>query len=132
MPSKPPSRGVSLTLWLLWTLIIVAIVVPWRDIQDHTHWEKVGWIPFITPPVEWSDMIGNFVLYLPFGRLSVRALPRRPALTMVLALLLSGGTEFTQLYSHWRFPSMTDLVVNLSGAWCGIYFARRRSAALHQ
>lgn len=116
-------------LWLAWVAVIVAIVLPWGDFQGHTHWEKVGWIPFVTPPVKPLDIVGNMVLYVPFGYCFSRVYSGRTAgiALLMMAAILSVGTECTQLYSHWRFPSLTDVTMNLAGTFTGLYFARRAS-----
>ena len=43
----------------MWVAVILAAVVPWWDVQNHTHWSKVQWIPFLTPPIKPLDLIGN-------------------------------------------------------------------------
>jgi glycopeptide antibiotics resistance protein len=108
--------------WLLWTLLIVTIVFPWRDLQDHTHWGKVLWVPFVSPPVKAIDLVGNVLLYVPFGFLASRAI-RRSMLVVSGAVLLSFLTESAQLYSHARYPSTTDFICNLAGCMLGLYAA---------
>ena len=51
----------------VWTAVIVAATVPWTDLVGHTHWGKVQWIPFVSPPVKLLDVVGNILLYAPFG-----------------------------------------------------------------
>ena len=112
---------------LVWALALVAVSVPFENLQNHTHWYKVGWIPFVTPPVKASDIIANVLLYIPLGyfrqmrarrRMCVQALGE----SAVLAFLM----ELTQLYSHSRIPSSTDLVCDCAGAVIGAW-ARHRS-----
>jgi len=43
---------------------------------------------------------------------------------MAFAFVLSVTSEFTQVYSHWRFPSATDVSCNMIGAWFGVLCAR--------
>ena len=120
--------------WLLWIVVIVAIVVPWRDFQNHTHWSNVVWIPFVSLPWRIGDAIANVLLYLPFGYWYARQSRRHGALwlAMVLAAVLSLSTEYAQLYSHSRFPSLTDVTCNLLGAYAGLHVAnlRNRNARL--
>jgi glycopeptide antibiotics resistance protein len=110
-----------------WVAVILAAVVPWWDMQNHTHWSKVQWIPFLTPPIKPLDLIGNVLLYLPFGVLFPT---RRDASwwrwPVAVALGLSIVTEWTQLYSHWRFPSFTDVTCNVIGAAIGARLSRWR------
>ena len=118
--------------WFTWTTAILAIVVPWNGFLDHTHWGKVGWIPFISPPIKIRDIVANLLLYVPFGYLGRRSIGGRLSArsVVILAALLSFGTEATQLYSHWRFPSATDFTCNLLGTFSGIYFAQASSRAV--
>jgi glycopeptide antibiotics resistance protein len=123
----------SIGVWLVWTAVIALLVWPWRDTMDHTHWEKVGWIPFISPPVKPSDMIANVLLYMPFGYFGLQAMGRArgDALAVaVAAALLSLTTESIQLYSHWRFPTATDVVCNVLGCVAGSYLSQGLSRSL--
>ncbi len=120
-------------LWTAWVALILMIVLPWQDLRDHTHWGKVAWIPFVSPPVKASDITANLLLYVPFGYFGVKTINRNWArIALVIAAgLLSFSTETVQLYSHRRFPSATDLTCNITGCLAGLYFAlpsRRRSA----
>jgi glycopeptide antibiotics resistance protein len=97
--------------------VIVLAVVPWGDFQGHTHWAKVGWIPFVSPPVRLRDIVANLLLFMPFGAaVAVNVRSRRIAIAAVSAATLSFAGETLQLYSHQRFPSATDLVMNTAGA----------------
>lgn len=124
----------SAIVWLLparfrfaaWMIVIMAAVVPWRAPQDHPHWDRVRWIPYVSPPVRARDIAGNFALYVPFGLLYARGRPI-PAVylrALAYAVLLSIGTEFTQLFSHHRFPSVQDVLMNVLGAVGGIAIVR--------
>lgn len=111
----------------LWCLVIVGAVSPWTMYQDHTHWDRVQWIPFVAPPAfKTTDIAINLLLYVPFGLFWSRRAGERPRLRYVLlgAVALSLATEWTQLYSHGRFPSATDVVVNGCGALLGERIAR--------
>jgi len=119
-------RGVPIAALLLWTAFILLLVVPWGGFQDHTHWGKVGWIPFVSRPVKLTDIVANVLLYVPFG-IGVRRVfgTRAWWAGLALAALLSVGTETTQLYSHRRFPSATDVTSNLLGTFGGLLASRR-------
>jgi hypothetical protein len=60
-------RHVRRLLLILSIGVIALVVVPWGDFQGHTHWAKVGWIPFVSPPVRLRDMVANLLLFAPFG-----------------------------------------------------------------
>jgi glycopeptide antibiotics resistance protein len=112
-----------------WVAVILAAVVPWTDYVGHSHWGKVQWIPFSSPPVKPIDIIANVLLYLPFGYLGVAGSGsrRRGWIVVGIAAVLSLLTEWTQVYSHYRFPSMQDALCNIAGAWLGAWYCRRRA-----
>jgi glycopeptide antibiotics resistance protein len=117
-------------LWLAtWTALLAAILFPWFDVTDHTHWMKVTWIPF-APPWRPFDIVANVMVFIPFGALWRRARFGGVAGSQVLALtiggLLSACAESAQLYSHSRFPSATDVTTNLIGIAVGWWLAWRR------
>ncbi len=115
-------------LWIFWILVIVlATTTPWHNFQGHSHWNMVHWIPFQDASFSlrfFIDLIGNVMLFVPFGYLYVRS---RPTLTMgvfvwalLLASLLSVSTEIVQVFSHNRIPSTTDVCSNIIGASFGV------------
>jgi hypothetical protein len=108
-----------------WAAVIVGATVPWTDLVGHTHWQKVQWLPFLSPPVKAIDVIVNVLLYVPFGYAWVRASPFRGRLwhAAALAFVLSVAVEWSQLYSHSRFPSVQDILCNVCGAWVGAWLA---------
>jgi glycopeptide antibiotics resistance protein len=105
----------------VWSAVILAATVPWTDPVGHTHWQKVQWIPFRSPPIKLFDVVVNVALYLPFGYQFVRAFPSRARAwqAAALAAVLSLFVEWTQLYSHSRFPSLQDVLCNAFGSWVG-------------
>ena len=113
-----------------WVGFILLCVMPWLDLQDHAHWNRVLWVPFVSPPVRVVDVLVNTALYVPFGYWFLEASTRRRRTWQVLALAaaLSAGTEWSQVYSHSRYPSMTDLTCNVVGAWYGARWAARSKA----
>jgi glycopeptide antibiotics resistance protein len=118
----------------VWTIVIVGAVVPWLGFQGHPHWDRIGWTPFGSPPLRARDMLANVALYIPLGLWHPRSLVamRRDFLqAMAWALAVSAATEATQIFSHGRFPSMTDVVMNVVGAALGVFIAlavnRRRT-----
>jgi glycopeptide antibiotics resistance protein len=115
-------RSLARALLLAWIGAIVAILVPWRDLTGHTHWQKVTWTPF-APPIRPLDILANVLAFVPCGLLwrwsrFERAWLRLPAALLVAAIVSLTG-EALQLYSHWRFPSATDVVANLTGVIVG-------------
>jgi glycopeptide antibiotics resistance protein len=117
---------------LLWVLVILVCVVPWLSFQDHPHWMRVNWVAF-SQPFRRRDILLNIALYIPVGLFWTRG--ASPGLRHVLtcsiaAAVLSVATEATQIYSHSRYPSMTDIVTNTLGATIGalLVFVRHRFA----
>jgi len=104
-------------LLLLAISLIALIVLPWGDFQDHTHWSKVGWIPFVSKPVRLRDIVANVLLFMPFGAAAALSARRAPLMAGALGgATLSLLSETAQLYSHTRFPSATDVIANTVGA----------------
>jgi VanZ family protein len=83
----------------------------------------VAWVPFGNPPLRTGDIVRNTVLYLPLGVLLGG--DRRAWQVAGAALALSAVTEFTQVFSHGRVPSATDVTTNVLGALAGL--AARRA-----
>ena len=115
------------TVFLVWVVIMLAIVVPWGSFQGHAHWQNIGWVPFVSPPVRLRDMVLNALLYLPFGYWQTKTTGSQARWWRigVNALAFSLGTEFTQVFSDERFPSATDVACNVAGAVWGNMWARR-------
>jgi len=112
-------------LWV-WTAAIVATCVPFFDLHMHAHWYKIAWIPFWSGPQKLSDIAANILIYMPLGFLT-RPQPR-PAVRYTRALagsaVLSFACELTQVFSHGRIPSTTDIVCDVIGALAGVAVSR--------
>ena len=102
------------------SIVALAFDYPWGDFRGHTHWMNVGWIPFVSPPVRLSDVILNVLLFLPLGVFSgLLKSSKGPLRVVAIAAPVALLGEWTQLYSHTRFASATDLVCNVAGAIAG-------------
>lgn len=123
---KPPSRRARIA-FALWVGVILIVVVPWYRWQGHSHWDHVQWVPFSRPPYHLRDMVLNTLFYVPFGLLYRRMMPRPMPGPVLAAFLLSSATELSQVYSHGRFPSATDVFCNVLGAWIGMRWYDGRS-----
>lgn len=112
----------------VWLAAIAAATVPWTDFVGHTHWQKVQWMPFVSPPVRLVDILVNFLLYVPLGYGVIRASTFRGRSwhAAAMAASLSLAIESSQLYSHSRFPSLQDVLCNVAGAWLGATWAGRQ------
>lgn len=111
-------------------LFALVVITPWGDFQGHTHWDEVGWIPFMSPPVRVRDIVLNLLLFAPLGLASALQLRFPVIAAALIAFVVSLFGEWLQVYSHSRFPSATDLVCNICGAvltsWLVGSYGRRR------
>ena len=80
----------------------------------------------MSPPVAIGDMLGNVLLYMPYGYLA-SSLGNRSAVAIAVigAIVVSCVTEMTQVFGHGRFPSVQDVLMNVIGATLGIALRRR-------
>jgi glycopeptide antibiotics resistance protein len=119
-------RRLGYSLAIITVVLILLALTPWRTLQDHPHWEKVGWIPFVSPPVRPRDILRNALLFAPLG-VGIALITRNKTVlrTALLAFALSIGGELLQLYSHSRFPSMTDVTVNVAASTAAAMIVRR-------
>jgi glycopeptide antibiotics resistance protein len=110
-----------------WTALLLSILFPWADLLHHPHWMNVVWIPF-TPPLRLRDVVANVLLFTPFGTLLRISQPRGARVPVWVVMSLSAALSFlaeaTQLFTHTRVPSVTDLVTNVIGAAAGCWLAR--------
>jgi len=128
-------------LLLIWTTVIVMVGIwPLDNFVGHSHWQYIKWIPnaedLKSPKYLldiFSDIIGNTVLFFPFGYLLGHLLHHRtPSVQLIFAAALgsalSVSIEYYQIYCHYRFPSIIDVICNVSGSLIGARFARFRNA----
>ena len=116
---------------LAWVGLVVASALvlvadfPWGDLQDHSHWSKIRWIPFVSPPLKLGDIALHTLLCAPIGGLSGRLFRRPLLMAFGLSLSLSVTAEWSQVYSHTRYPSATDVTCNVAGAVLAAALSRR-------
>lgn len=96
--------------------LVLAAIVPWGDMQDHSHWGRVVWVPFGSRRLRPRDIVQNVLLFVPVGVGAALVFRRAIGAAAVVALSLSLTGELLQVYSHERFPSATDVVCNIVGA----------------
>ena len=109
--------------------VIVLAVVPWWSFRDHSHWEKVEWLPFTSPVFRLRDFVANVLLFVPLGMVVARrsASQRRVVNAAAIGAALSLIVELAQVYSHSRFPTATDVLANVLGAAVAATLVRSRS-----
>ena len=107
------------------SVLLLALTVPWGNLQDHSHWHRVRWLPFISRRESILDIADNVLLAMPIGAVAARVF-RRPVLgAAILTLTLSVAGEWTQVYSHHRIPSVTDVAFNVAGAMSAAALMRK-------
>ena len=108
-------------------MAVVAVTVPFFDLHAHTHWLIAEWNPFRSSSIKASDIAANVLLYMPFGLFSRAGRPwgRRVRVTAGAAAVLSFLAEASQLFSHSRIPSLSDIACNVLGAVAGVLVSVR-------
>jgi len=122
-----------------WTIVILMVcILPLKNFVGHSHWEYVKWLPTgadLRSPGYLldigSDLVGNTLLFFPLGYFLSRLLNcSRPARQMLLAGAIGGvlslTIEFYQVYCHSRFPSIFDVITNVTGVLLGVRIGRSR------
>jgi VanZ family protein len=112
--------------------ILLVAAFPFSSLTNHAHWDKVRWVPFVSPPIKGHDIIGNVLLGMPAGVAIAAKTLGGPAAVAITVGTVSLICEGAQIYSHHRFPSVTDFICNVGGAvgaalWWG---SRKKAQAL--
>jgi len=141
MNIRTRTRDLSyLILWIVLTLMVG--VLPLSSFVGHAHWEYIKWIPTVedlrSPKYLldiFSDIVGNTMLFFPLGYFLRRLLTsssssRRLLLAAGIGGTLSLGIELYQVYCHSRFPSIFDVITNVTGTLMGVHFPLSRNSAL--
>ncbi len=112
--------------------------LPLSNFVGHSHWEYIKWLPTsddLSSPKYLldigTDLIGNTLLFFPLGflfsRLFMPAAWSKQLMAVVgLAGVLSLGIEWYQVYCHFRFPSVFDVITNVAGAVAGLHLSVTR------
>ena len=99
--------------------LIVVATLP-LDWQSHAHWTRVAWLPFLSGLVRPADLLANAVLYVPLGITLQLRMPRDARwAALTIGAMLATSLELAQVWSHDRFPSATDVVMNVAGCVLG-------------
>ena len=132
------SMDTSIEITLLWRRLLVywiGVVIllstfPW--VLGPPYWEGVVWTPFHGVRHSFRllfDAWANVCLYVPLGLAYVQQRPASWGWSIVeagmLAMVLSVGCELYQVFSPWRYPTMTDVVTNTAGALIGAALGTR-------
>jgi glycopeptide antibiotics resistance protein len=117
-----------------WLFGWAAFGLPWNSFTPDPQFHRLNVVPFRDYDGRRSDVLLNFAYYVPVGVLGVW-FGAPPRLVVAAATALSGTTEVAQLFSVERFPAITDVLVNLSGAAAGMLTAqaiRRLRTMIHR
>ena len=141
MNTRTRMRDLScLLLWIV--LILMAGVLPLSNFVGHSHWEYIKWVPSASDLRSpkylvdiFIDIVGNTALFFPLGYFLSRLLTSSSPSRQWLLAAGIGGTlslsiEFYQVYCHSRFPSIFDVITNVTGTLMGIHFSLSRKGAL--
>jgi len=116
-------------------LFIYMLLIIYGSLYPCSGWfqpELVKWQEFLIWNSSRSDIILNFLVYIPFGLLFIRALIvriQRVSLILLVtaaSFVLSLSMESLQLFLPYRISSLIDLLMNILGACVGAllgYFA---------
>jgi VanZ family protein len=118
-------------LLVLWLIGWAVFGLPWTTFTLHPGFDRISLVPFRR--TRRRDQLLNLAYYVPFG-VATAILGWHPAAIVSAAAGLSGATEFIQIFSTERIPSVTDVLLNVGGAVVGVALVmflrqRLRSAA---
>jgi glycopeptide antibiotics resistance protein len=146
MSSRTRTRDVSfLILWVVFTLMVG--ILPLKNFVGHSHWEFIKWVPTVADLRSpkylldiFSDLVGNTLLFVPLGyflrRLCTASSPSRQLLLAAgIGITLSLSIELYQVYCHSRFPSILDVITNVTGTVIGVrvpLFSRKNASQAPQ
>lgn len=129
-----------LAIWIV--LILMVGMLPLNNFVGHSHWEYIKWVPTVNDLRSpeylfdiFTDIIGNTALFFPIGYFLSRlctssSSSRQLMLAAGVGATLSLGIEFYQVYSHSRFPSIFDVMTNVTGALMGVWYVLSRKDTL--
>ena len=92
-------------------------LIPFADYYWGNYWDG------------FDQFVHKMVLFVPLGVLLTVALPAaargRGVKVVVLAALVAAGIEAGQLFLPTRYASLTDVLIESSGAWVGLVVTRQ-------
>ena len=116
-----PSRLQRRLFWLVLALIVYGSLFPFHY-QAHTP-STADWWQLLRPEARpsRSDLLGNLLLFVPYGLLLASPAMRSRRLWALLGgAVLAFGLQYLQFWFPDRYPSGTDAVLNLAGMLCGL------------
>ena len=107
--------------WLVLALVVCGSLFPFHY-QAHTPSWADGWALLRTEATySRSDMVGNVLLFVPYGLLLATRKPRnRRWLALLGGAALALGLQYLQFWFPERHPSVTDVMLNGLGIAIGL------------
>jgi VanZ family protein len=102
---------------VLWIVGWAAFGLPWTGISARPR--HVNLVRFRRSAYRRRDLPLNFAYYIPLGIIGL-GLGWASPLVLGAATALSAATEAIQVFSLYRYPSITDVILNVGGAAAGI------------
>lgn len=117
--------------FIIYTLCLFQIVT----FQDDVSWSSNNFIPFkeilrynMGSRLFFKNVIGNMILFLPFGFfISLYLKEKKPKLTLLITLVTSFSIELVQMIIG-RVFDIDDIMLNLLGGYLGylVYFLLKK------
>ncbi len=134
MSPRTRTRDVSfLILWVVFTLMVG--ILPLKNFVGHAHWEYIKWVPiptvadlrspkylldiFFRPRREYPALCASW-LFSEAAVLTSSSPSRQLLLAAGIGGTLSLSIELYQVYCHNRFPSIFDVITNVTGTVIGV------------
>ena len=116
--TKPGSHAWLVPVaWFAWWSVWALLTLPWRGLEPAPQWHRMEWMPFsVARPRDWAL---NLLFFVPFGVLGVAA-GWRFRHVVVAGALVALVAEALQLFSRYRFPATTDIVLDVVGVALGV------------
>ena len=111
--------GVRLAL-LLWGMGWAYVATPWRSFRSRPSLRNVELIPFLDGSLR--TQVLNVLVFVPLGIIGTR-LGWSPRTVALVGVSISALTELLQLFSTRRHPSVTDVILNVTGTLIGVALA---------
>lgn len=124
--------------WLLAGWSVIVVFLNWQPFDTVGGLDRaarrlaeLSWLPFadyqtLEPAPALDQALHKMLLFAPFGALLVGLLPPpRVLLTMATALVLAVLVEAGQLFLATRYPSPSDVLLAVGGAWLGLLLRQR-------
>lgn len=115
-----PGLAIRIGVGILWAAVVLTLTLVPVPVGDEL---SSGGVCILCGSYGLADFLRNMLLFLPLGLLAGARIGW--ARSAVLAVILSGGIEVTQILIPGRYPSLGDIVANTTGGALGAILAGR-------